>query len=220
MLIAYLEKQQQNNAGEMALADLEVFSREAKKHYDEDEAFAERARGYVVKLQCGEEYCREMWSNWCVDSADEEIHAFRPNGREMADLSPISTICKGCALCGAVSTVSERPESLHRSLRDRHDPCSGCRPSGYQGAGVHTSQRAVMPVPVCKHPVRVDVVMCSPGDKAGQCRQPAIRDHPAGATRRVYAAQLLELDAPYRRRWTLLGIHRARQQPLAPLGWR
>lgn len=61
MLIAYLEKQQQNNAGEMALADLEVFYREAKKHYDEDEAFAERARGYVVKLQGGDEYCREMW---------------------------------------------------------------------------------------------------------------------------------------------------------------
>lgn len=61
MLIAFLEKQQQNNAGEMALADLEVFYREAKKHYDEDEAFAERARGYVVKLQGGDEYCREMW---------------------------------------------------------------------------------------------------------------------------------------------------------------
>lgn len=61
MLIAYLEKQQQENAGEMALADLEGFYREAKKHYDEDEAFAERARGYVVKLQGGDEYCREMW---------------------------------------------------------------------------------------------------------------------------------------------------------------
>ncbi|AMO49972.1 Arginyl-tRNA synthetase [Enterobacter sp. FY-07] len=61
MLIAYLELQQQENAGEMALADLEGFYREAKKHYDEDAAFAERARGYVVKLQGGDEYCREMW---------------------------------------------------------------------------------------------------------------------------------------------------------------
>ncbi|WMY76183.1 arginine--tRNA ligase [Buttiauxella selenatireducens] len=61
MLIAYLEKQQQENAGEMALADLEEFYRAAKKHYDEDEAFAERARAYVVKLQGGDEYCREMW---------------------------------------------------------------------------------------------------------------------------------------------------------------
>ena len=61
MLIAFLELKQQENAGEMALADLEAFYREAKKHYDEDEAFAERARGYVVKLQGGDEYCRQMW---------------------------------------------------------------------------------------------------------------------------------------------------------------
>ncbi|MBJ8361334.1 arginine--tRNA ligase [Citrobacter cronae] len=61
MLIAWLEKQQQENAREMALADLEGFYRDAKKHYDEDEAFAERARSYVVKLQGGDEYFREMW---------------------------------------------------------------------------------------------------------------------------------------------------------------
>ena len=61
MLIAWLELQQQQNAGEMALADLEGFYREAKKHYDEDEAFAERARSYVVKLQGGDEYFLQMW---------------------------------------------------------------------------------------------------------------------------------------------------------------
>jgi len=61
MLIAFLELKQQENAGEMALADLEEFYRAAKAHYDEDAAFAERARNYVVKLQGGDEYCREMW---------------------------------------------------------------------------------------------------------------------------------------------------------------
>ncbi|EAA6274510.1 arginine--tRNA ligase [Salmonella enterica subsp. enterica] len=61
MLIAWLEKQQQENADDMALADLEGFYRDAKKHYDEDEAFAERARNYVVKLQSGDAYFREMW---------------------------------------------------------------------------------------------------------------------------------------------------------------
>ncbi|EAT3343598.1 arginine--tRNA ligase [Salmonella enterica] len=61
MLISWLEKQQQENAGDMALADLEGFYRDAKKHYDEDEAFAERARNYVVKLQSGDAYFREMW---------------------------------------------------------------------------------------------------------------------------------------------------------------
>ncbi|HGY5180521.1 arginine--tRNA ligase [Citrobacter braakii] len=61
MLIAWLEKQQQENAGEMALADLEGFYRDAKKHYDADEAFAERARNYVVKLQGGDPYFLDMW---------------------------------------------------------------------------------------------------------------------------------------------------------------
>lgn len=61
MLIAYLEKMQNEDAADMALADLEVFYREAKKYYDEDEDFAVRARGYVVKLQGGDEYCRTMW---------------------------------------------------------------------------------------------------------------------------------------------------------------
>ncbi|MDB6371145.1 arginine--tRNA ligase [Photorhabdus bodei] len=62
MLIAYLEKVQNENASDMALSDLEAFYREAKKHYDEDEEFAIRARSYVVKLQGGDEYCRTMWS--------------------------------------------------------------------------------------------------------------------------------------------------------------
>ena len=61
MLIAFLEKQQNEQHGEIALSDLEAFYREAKRTYDEDPAFAERARGYVVKLQGGDEYCRTMW---------------------------------------------------------------------------------------------------------------------------------------------------------------
>ena len=61
MLIAYLEKMENEHASEMELQDLEAFYREAKKHYDEDEAFAEKARNYVVKLQSGDEYCRTMW---------------------------------------------------------------------------------------------------------------------------------------------------------------
>ena len=61
MLIAFLEKQQNEQHGDIALADLENFYREAKKTYDEDEEFAVRARNYVVKLQGGDEYCLAMW---------------------------------------------------------------------------------------------------------------------------------------------------------------
>lgn len=61
MLIAYLEKMENENASEMELSDLEAFYRAAKENYDSDEAFAEKARNYVVKLQGGDEYCRTMW---------------------------------------------------------------------------------------------------------------------------------------------------------------
>lgn len=61
MLIAYLEKMQNENASDMGLSDLELFYQQAKKTYDEDEDFAQRARAYVVKLQSGDEYCRTMW---------------------------------------------------------------------------------------------------------------------------------------------------------------
>ncbi|CAH0525126.1 arginine--tRNA ligase [Vibrio hippocampi] len=62
MLIANLERVQQTS-GEvsMELSDLEAFYRESKKLYDEDEAFAARARNYVVKLQSGDEFCNQMW---------------------------------------------------------------------------------------------------------------------------------------------------------------
>ncbi|WLS77257.1 arginine--tRNA ligase [Erwinia pyri] len=61
MLIAFLEKQQNEHHEDIALSDLENFYREAKRTYDEDPEFAERARGYVVKLQGGDEYCLAMW---------------------------------------------------------------------------------------------------------------------------------------------------------------
>ncbi|MDW6001463.1 arginine--tRNA ligase [Vibrio mangrovi] len=62
MLIANLERiQQSENAESMELADLEAFYRESKKRYDEDEAFAEKARNYVVKLQSGDAFCTQMW---------------------------------------------------------------------------------------------------------------------------------------------------------------
>ncbi|SUB82742.1 Arginine--tRNA ligase [Pragia fontium] len=61
MLIAYLEKMENEHADNMTLSDLEAFYRAAKQHYDADPVFAERAREYVVKLQGGDEYCRSMW---------------------------------------------------------------------------------------------------------------------------------------------------------------
>lgn len=61
MLIAYLEKMQNENASDMDLSDLEGFYRDAKATYDGDEAFAQKSRSYVVKLQQGDDYCLKMW---------------------------------------------------------------------------------------------------------------------------------------------------------------
>ncbi|OCH40916.1 arginine--tRNA ligase [Aliivibrio fischeri] len=62
MLIANLERiQKEKGEVSMELSDLEGFYRESKKLYDEDEEFAVTARGYVVKLQGGDEFCAEMW---------------------------------------------------------------------------------------------------------------------------------------------------------------
>lgn len=61
MLIAYLEKCENESGQGMNLSDFEAFYREAKRCYDEDEAFAVKARSYVVKLQSGDKYCYDMW---------------------------------------------------------------------------------------------------------------------------------------------------------------
>ena len=61
MLIAYVEKCENESGSGMELSDFEAFYREAKRFYDEDEAFAQKARSYVVKLQGGDEYCQKMW---------------------------------------------------------------------------------------------------------------------------------------------------------------
>ncbi len=65
MLIAELENQvHEGEAPELALADLEVFYQNAKKHFDDDENFAALARDYVVRLQSGEPAILAQWQNF------------------------------------------------------------------------------------------------------------------------------------------------------------
>ena len=72
MLIAELEEQQQS--GDIELKDLEVFYQQAKKHFDADPAFADKAREYVVKLQGGDEKILALWQQFrdiSLSHADE-----------------------------------------------------------------------------------------------------------------------------------------------------
>ena len=62
MLIAYLEEMGEDGSG--SLQDLEQFYKDAKKRFDEDEAFANKAREYVVKIQSGDAHCLNLWQKF------------------------------------------------------------------------------------------------------------------------------------------------------------
>ncbi|MCQ2031455.1 arginine--tRNA ligase [Stutzerimonas zhaodongensis] len=62
MLLAFLEENP--SAAEAELSDLEQFYRAAKQRFDESEAFAERARELVVKLQAGDADCLRLWKQF------------------------------------------------------------------------------------------------------------------------------------------------------------
>jgi arginyl-tRNA synthetase len=62
MLTCYLIEEEQT--GHLALDDLEDFYRRAKKRFDEDGAFATRAREYVVRLQGGDAEVNALWKRF------------------------------------------------------------------------------------------------------------------------------------------------------------
>ncbi len=62
MLIAYLEEIHEE--GSVSLKDLEQFYKDAKGRFDEDEAFADKAREYVVKIQSGDTHCLALWQKF------------------------------------------------------------------------------------------------------------------------------------------------------------
>ncbi len=63
MLIAYLEEIGEDTGSEN-LKDLEQFYKDAKGRFDEDAAFADKAREYVVKIQSGDPHCLVLWKRF------------------------------------------------------------------------------------------------------------------------------------------------------------
>ncbi|WP_017444663.1 arginine--tRNA ligase [Gayadomonas joobiniege] len=77
MLIAHLEDTlKQDSVAEVALADLEGFYRDAKKRFDDEADFADKAREYVVKLQSGDARCKALWQEFIEISVrhSEEVY--------------------------------------------------------------------------------------------------------------------------------------------------
>jgi arginyl-tRNA synthetase len=62
MLIAYLEETGEDAS--VSLKDLEQFYKDAEGRFDADEAFANKAREYVVKIQSGDKHCLELWQKF------------------------------------------------------------------------------------------------------------------------------------------------------------
>lgn len=102
MLIAELEGQlQRDKNASLALADLEAFYQQSKKHFDDDPTFANTARDYVVKLQSGDVGCKALWQQFIDVSVahSEEIYQalnvslkhddIRPESAYNADLEPV-----------------------------------------------------------------------------------------------------------------------------------
>ena len=78
MLIAELEETiDEGDTPELALGDLEVFYQQSKKHFDEDEAFANRARDYVVKLQSGDAHCKALWKKFIEVSVAHNLDIYK-----------------------------------------------------------------------------------------------------------------------------------------------
>ena len=74
MLIAYLREAYPDaltTADALDLGDLVTLYRQAKKRFDEDEAFRETARQEVVQLQAGAEDTRRAWQLLCAQSRRE-----------------------------------------------------------------------------------------------------------------------------------------------------
>jgi len=74
MLIAYLEERDKDSS--VSLKDLEQFYKEAKARFDVDEAFASKAREYVVKIQSGDAHCLALWQQFITISLGhcEEVY--------------------------------------------------------------------------------------------------------------------------------------------------
>ncbi len=87
MLTAYLDDGEQTGAA-LDLADLEVFYKSAKKRFDDDPAFADRAREYVVKLQGGDAHVGASWKRFLEISMHhcEDIYRALGVGLTRADV--------------------------------------------------------------------------------------------------------------------------------------
>ena len=64
MLVAYMVETSKSGQADLELKDLDTFYKHSKKRFDEDTAFADTARDYVVKLQSGDAEVLKLWQQF------------------------------------------------------------------------------------------------------------------------------------------------------------
>ncbi|MDM3869805.1 arginine--tRNA ligase [Porticoccus sp. W117] len=109
MLIAELEEQLgEGEQAELALKDLESFYQQSKKHFDDDEAFAQKARDYVVKLQSGDAHCLALWQQFIDISVQHSEEIYRALNVTLSHdhIKPESAY--NDALAGVIETLEEK----------------------------------------------------------------------------------------------------------------
>ncbi|MEH6825459.1 MAG: arginine--tRNA ligase, partial [Motiliproteus sp.] len=107
MLITHLQDQVELE-GAVKLSDLETFYRESKVRFDQDEAFAARARSNVVKLQAGDPDALRMWQQFIAISIahSEEIYAKLNVTLKHSDIHAESAY--NDALPGVIQTLQQK----------------------------------------------------------------------------------------------------------------
>lgn len=84
MLTAYMVDSELSGEVDIALADLEAFYKRSKQRFDEDPAFADRSRDYVVKLQSGEPRVRQLWKRFLEVSMNHCEDIYRALGVDLS----------------------------------------------------------------------------------------------------------------------------------------
>ncbi|MCG7532629.1 arginine--tRNA ligase [Psychrobium sp. MM17-31] len=109
MLLTYMERLQEKG-GEisMELHNLEQFYRAAKKCFDEDESFTNRAREMVVKLQSGDENCQKLWQQFIDISLSHCQETYDRLGVSLTREDVMAESAYNDMLAGVVESLKEQ----------------------------------------------------------------------------------------------------------------
>ncbi len=110
MLIAHLEDMlnQGVDLESVALADLESFYRDAKRCFDEDAEFADKARDYVVKLQGGDTHCNKLWQMFIETSVKHSEEVYQKLNVTLRHTDIMAESAYNDALPGIISLLKEK----------------------------------------------------------------------------------------------------------------